>query len=368
MQFEIRAREGAARTGTVTLPRGSYDTPVFMPVGTQACVKTMSPHDIGHIGAKIILSNAYHLYLRPGCDVVETMGGVQQFMSWPGLVLTDSGGFQVFSLKTLTKITEDGVHFQSHIDGSRHFIGPEKSMEIQRAIGADLIMAFDECAPGDAPKAAVAAAVERTSRWVARCREVPLKPHQTLIPIIQGGIFPDLRAQSAATTTALGFPAYAIGGLSVGESHEDMLATLDATVPLLPDGAPRYLMGVGMPRDIFEAVERGIDMFDCVLPTRVARNGLALTTHGRVNLRNAKYKTDPLPIDPECTCYTCANFSRAYLRHLFMAGEIMAPRLATFHNLFFYAKMTQTIREAIAAGRFAQTKKEFLSRFDTGGK
>lgn len=368
MEFKIEAKCGAARAGRVKLPRGGFETPLFMPVGTQATVKALSPEDLHEIGAAVLLSNAYHLYLRPGHEIIESLGGLHKFMAWDGLLLTDSGGYQIFSLKGLTKITDEGVTFRSHLDGSEHFIGPEENMRIQRAIGADMVMAFDECPPGDAPRPKIEEAVRRTAAWSKRCLAVPLKEHQTLIPIIQGGTDRELRRRSAESLAEIGFGAYAIGGLSVGEERAAMLDTVEFTAPLLPENRPRYLMGVGLPNDILDAVGRGMDMFDCALPTRMARNGTAFSRDGRVNLRNARHAADPAPIDPECGCCTCRNFSRAYLRHLFMAGEIMAARLASFHNLFFYVRMMQLAREAIREGSFAKFKTGFTARFLSGGE
>ncbi|HOX27960.1 MAG TPA: tRNA guanosine(34) transglycosylase Tgt [bacterium] len=362
MKYELEAASGAARAGRVELPRGAFETPAFMPVGTQASVKALSPDEIKETGAKVILSNAYHLYLRPGHETVEALGGLHKFMAWDRLILTDSGGYQIFSLKGLTKLTDEGARFRSHLDGSEHFIRPEDSMAIQRAIGADMVMAFDECAPGDAPREAVEAAAARTTAWAKRCRSVSLKEHQTLIPIVQGGVFPELRRRSAEEITALGCDATAIGGLSVGEERNAMLDTVEFTAPLLPADKPRYLMGVGMPMDILDAIERGVDMFDCVLPTRMARNGAAFTSTGRLNMRNAKHARDESPLDPDCECRVCRSFSRAYIRHLFVCGEIMAARLTSFHNLFFYAKMMQLARRAILEDRFKAFKFEFDSR------
>jgi len=367
MNFNISAKCGNARTGKVKLPRGEFDTPIFMPVGTQATVKSLSPEELYDIGAPVILSNSYHLYLRPGHKLIEEMGGLHSFMNWKDLILTDSGGYQIFSLKALTKISDEGVGFQSHIDGSHHFITPEISMEIQRSIGADMVMAFDQCPPANAGLDDIRIAVDRTTKWLKRCSGVALKDHQTLIPIIQGGTSPELRTYSAESILEMDFPALAIGGLSVGESKTDMLDTLDHLRPALPESKPRYLMGVGMPDDILEAIDRGIDMFDCVLPTRMARNGTAFSFNGRVNLRNAKYKNDPNPIEPECECYTCRNYSRAYIRHLFMSGEIMASRLTTFHNIFFYVRMLQLARKAIINDEYKSFKEDFLIRYFNGG-
>lgn len=368
MKFELEAKCGKARAGKVTLPRGEFETPAFMPVGTQATVKALSPQDLHETGARVVLSNAYHLYLRPGHETIEKLGGLQKFMGWDGLMLTDSGGYQIFSLKELTKLTEEGVRFKSHLDGSEHFIRPEDSMAIQRAIGADMVMALDECPPGGAGRKAVESAVARTTAWARRCRAVPLKDHQTLIPIVQGGVDHEMRRISAESLREMGFPAFAIGGLSVGEERNAMLDSVEFTAGLLPENGPRYLMGVGMPMDIIDSIERGADMFDCVLPTRMARNSAAFTSSGRLNLRNAVHQTDPGPLDPECECYTCRNFSRAYLRHLFMAGEIMAARLTSFHNLFFYAKIVSLARRAIIEGSFDSFKKNMESRLTREGE
>lgn len=365
MKFRVEAESGRARAGVATLPRGTYNTPVFMPVGTQATVKAMSPADLQDIGASVILSNAYHLHLRPGCEIVEGLGGLHKFMQWPGFILTDSGGYQVFSLNSLMKLTDEGVEFKSHIDGSRHFMRPEDNMAVQRALGSDLVMALDECPPADGARKRIEAAVARTTAWAARCKTVTLKEHQTLVPIVQGGIEPNLRRISAESLMEMGFTAYAIGGLSVGEERAAMLDTIEALDYVLPRDCPRYLMGVGMPEEIFAGIERGVDMFDCVLPTRMARNGTVFTSRGRVNLRNARFKDDASPVDADCECYTCRTFSRAYLRHLFYAGEIMGPRLATFHNLFFYVRMTRNIRRAILEGTFDMMKKEFFSRYNS---
>lgn len=368
MKFELQATSGNARAGRVTLPRGTFDTPVFMPVGTQATVKSLSPEDIRNTGARVILSNAYHLYLRPGHEIIEKLGGLHKFMSWDGLILTDSGGYQIFSLKELSKLTVEGVSFRSHIDGSEHFIRPEDSMAIQRAIGADMVMALDECPPGGADRKKVEEAVKRTSDWLRRCKNVQLKDHQTLVPIVQGGVIHDLRKMSAESIMELGFTAHAIGGLSVGEERNAMMDAVEYTASILPKNGPRYLMGVGMPEDILDAIERGVDMFDCVLPTRMARNGAAFTSAGRVNMRNATHKLDDSPLDPDCDCYTCRNFTRAYIRHLYVAGEIMAARLTTFHNLYFYAKMVALARQSIIDGRFIEFKSGFLVRYTEKGE
>ena len=367
MEFKIEATDNVARAGECSLPRGSFKTPAFMPVGTNATVKAMGPEDLKSIGAGIVLSNAYHLYLRPGTDIVASLGGLHNFMGWDRLILTDSGGYQIFSLKGLTKIRDDGVEFRSHVDGSTHFMTPESNMDVQKALGADIVMALDVCPAADAPAAEVMRALELTRDWARRCAAVPLHPHQRLFGIVQGGLDLDLRRRGAEDLLALDLPGYAIGGLSVGESQEQMLEVAAHTAALLPTDKPRYLMGVGMPLDIVRAVAAGIDMFDCVLPTRVARNGTVFTAGGRLNLRNAACKNDPRPIEENCPCPACRSFSRAYLRHLFFCNEIMGPRLATFHNLTYYATMMCRIREAILAGRFAEWKNEFENTYLNGG-
>ncbi len=365
-QFTLIHRDDrtSARAGELHTPHGVIPTPVFAPVGTQATVKSVSPDELRELGATLILANTYHLYLRPGADVIAELGGLHRFMGWDGPILTDSGGFQVFSLEHLRRVTEDGVEFRSHIDGSTHFFSPEKVIGIQEQLGADIIMCFDECAdPHDETYSRQA--MERTHRWAARCREARTRSDQALFGIVQGGIFPDLRRQSARFLTSLDFPGYAVGGLSVGETKEQMHAILEETVPLLPEDRPRYLMGVGSPEDILECVARGIDMFDCVLPTRIARNGALFTHVGRLNIRNAQFTRDPRPIEEGCTCYTCSRFSRAYLRHLVMADEILGFRLTTLHNLHFLVNLVRRIRAAILAGTFSDLKDEFLAHYRT---
>lgn len=363
--FEIikKSSECAGRVGKLHTPHGSVDTPVFMPVGTQATVKCMSPDELKEVGAQIILSNTYHLYLRPGHELVQEAGGLHKFMNWDRPILTDSGGFQVFSLDSLRTVTEDGVEFRSHLDGSKHFISPEKAMEIQMALGADIIMAFDVCTriPCDYQKAKEA--MELTSRWAARCKEAFDSKNQALFGIVQGNAYRDLREKSAAEITALDFPGYAIGGLSVGETKDVMYEVLDYTVPLLPEHKPRYLMGVGSPDCLLEGVERGIDMFDCVLPTRIARNGTVFTSRGRLTIRNASYIRDFGPLDEECDCYTCRNFSRAYIRHLIKVNEVLGIRLTTIHNLHFLLKMMEKIRNALQNGTFCEYKRNFYSKY-----
>ncbi|HEY6010483.1 MAG TPA: tRNA guanosine(34) transglycosylase Tgt [Nitrospirota bacterium] len=352
-----------ARRGRMTTSHGEVNTPVFMPVGTQATVKTLSPADLTDLRAEIILSNTYHLFLRPGHELIRSFGGVQRFMAWDRPVLTDSGGFQVFSLAELRKITEEGVTFQSPIDGgAKHLITPEYAMEIQEALGADIIMAFDECTPYPATRDYAQESHERTLRWARRCRDAKKDTGQALFGIVQGGMHPDLRKESADALVDIGFEGYAIGGLSVGETKPVMYEMIEATVPSLPADQPRYLMGVGTPEDLLEGVDRGIDMFDCVMPTRNARNGTFFTSFGKVVIRNAQYERDAQPIDPACGCYTCRNFTRAYLRHLFNAGEVLALRLGTIHNLFFYLDLMRNVRQSIEEDRFREFKKEFLAK------
>jgi queuine tRNA-ribosyltransferase len=350
------------RLGKITTSHGEVETPVFMPVGTQATVKTLSPADLREIGAKIILSNTYHLFLRPGHELIRDFGGLHGFMHWDRPVLTDSGGFQVFSLAELRKVTDEGVTFQSHLDGgAKHIITPEYAVEIQEALGADIIMAFDECIPYPATKDYAQEAMDRTHRWARRCREAKKENGQALFGIVQGGMYPDLRKRSAETLVDIGFQGYAIGGLSVGETKPLMYEMIEATEPYLPADKPRYLMGVGTPEDLVEGVDRGIDMFDCVMPTRNARNGTFFTSIGKLSIRNSRYERDHGPLDPECGCYTCRTFSRAYLRHLFNAGEVLALRLGTIHNLTFYLSLMRRIRESMAEARFGEFKREFLA-------
>jgi queuine tRNA-ribosyltransferase len=331
-------------------------------VGTAANVKTLEPRDLHEAGAQLVLSNTYHLYLRPGHQLVAACGGLHRFMGWDGPMLTDSGGYQVFSLAQQRKLDDDGVTFRSHIDGSLHRFTPEKVMEIEQALGPDIAMVLDECPP-PLDRRYNEEALQRTHRWAERCRAAHTRPDQTLFGIVQGGIFADLRLHSAAFLRALDFGGYAIGGLAVGETKEQMYATLDFTCPALPADKPRYLMGVGTPEDILEGVARGVDFFDCVLPTRIARNGQLLTPDGRMNMRNAQYAEDLRPVQEGCTCYTCRTFSRAYLRHLYKAGEISALRLGTIHNVTFMLNLMAEIRAAIAGGRFAEHRAAFLSRY-----
>ncbi len=353
-----------ARRGEITTKHGTIQTPVFMPVGTAGAVKAMRPEEVKEIGAEIILSNTYHLYLRPGHEIVRQAGGLHKFMNWDRAILTDSGGFQVFSLGDLRKITEEGVEFRSFIDGSKHMLSPEKSIEVQNALGADIIMAFDECTPYPSEHEYAKASLERTTRWLKRCIDAHKNPEeQALFGIVQGGMYKDLRKQSANEITQLDLPGYAVGGLSVGEPKEMMCDMLDEMDSLLPSGKPRYLMGVGTPDYLFEGVERGIDMFDCVLPTRIARNGTAMTSRGVVNIKNAKYERDFTPLDHECDCYTCRNYSRAYLRHMFKANEIMSSMLLSNHNLHFLVNTMKNIRKAIEEDRFLEYKEEFYKKY-----
>ena len=353
-----------ARRGRVTTPHGTIETPVFMPVGTAATVKAMRPEEIKELGAEIILSNTYHLYLRPGHEIVKAAGGLHKFMNWDRPILTDSGGFQVFSLGAMRKIREEGVEFRSHIDGSKHMLSPEKSMEIQNALGSDIIMAFDECAPYPADRQYVKDSLERTTRWLRRCKEYHQNTdRQSLFGIMQGGMYTDLRRESAEQIVELDLPGYAIGGLSVGEPKPLMYEIMDECVDYLPKEKPRYLMGVGSPDCLFEGVERGIDMFDCVLPTRIARHGMAMTSQGRVNIKNAAYEKDFTPLDPNCDCYTCRNYSKAYLRHLFKADEILSSMLMTNHNLHFLVNTMKNIRKSIEEDRFLEYKTEFYESY-----
>jgi len=359
LEFQIhhRCNTSRARVGHIKTPHGDFKTPVFMPVGTQGSVKSVSPEDLVDANVRIILANTYHLYLRPGHKIIERLGGLHRFMNWAGPILTDSGGFQVYSLAGLRQISEEGVTFQSHIDGSKHFIGPEEAMEIQKALGADIIMAFDECAPYPADHAYVLNSVRLTSLWAKRCIEYKRKSDQALFAIVQGGVYKDLREKSAKELVDMAFDGYAIGGLSVGEDQETRLRVISETREYLPDDKPVYLMGVGTPEDVVEAVAQGVDMFDCVMPTRNARNGTLFTSQGKLNIKNAGHTEDERPIDENCGCYTCANYSRAYLRHLYMARELLAYRLNTIHNLFFYSHLMERIRKAIKEDR---TIKEVL--------
>ncbi|MDU4960654.1 MAG: tRNA guanosine(34) transglycosylase Tgt [Sporomusaceae bacterium] len=349
-----------ARAGLLHTPHGTFETPMFMPVGTQATVKAMSPRELQEMGAGIILSNTYHLFLRPGHELVAEAGGLHSFMGWDRGILTDSGGFQVFSLGDLRKISEDGVAFRSHIDGSRQFLSPEIATQVQNALGPDIMMAFDECVPYPADYDYAKRSTERTSRWAERCLRAHARPaDQGLFGIVQGGMYKDLRAQSAADLISLDFPGYAIGGLSVGEPKRLMYEMLEHTTPLLPARKARYLMGVGTADCLLEGVMRGVDMFDCVFPTRVARNGTVMTKRGRLVVKNAEFARDLRPIDPECGCYSCRHFSRAYIRHLFKAEEILGLRLTTIHNLYYLLDFMRRMRRAIIEDRFPAFREEF---------
>lgn len=358
--FSVVAHSGRARAGVLTTPHGTVETPVFMPVGTAGVVKATTRRDLGELGASILLANTYHLMLRPGDDLVKDLGGLHGFTGWSGPFLTDSGGYQVFSLAGLRTLTEEGVRFKSHLDGSPHLITPERSMEIQMNLGADIVMAFDECPPATAAREEVEAATARTTRWARRSRAAHLRDDQWLFGIVQGGVDPDLRERSVREIAEIGFPGLAVGGLAVGEDkavRERVLGHLD---PLLPEEKPRYLMGVGTPEDILEGVARGVDMFDCVLPTRNARNGQLFTRHGRLSIRNARFKRDPRPPDPECGCPACRTASRAYLRHLHLSGEITGAVLMTLHNLWFYLDTLRRMRQSILLGRFEEFRVETL--------
>lgn len=367
IRYELIKKDAktGARRGRIYTPHGVIETPVFMPVGTQATVKAMTPDELKEmVKAKIILSNTYHLYLRPGDELVAEAGGLHKFMNWDGAILTDSGGFQVFSLADLRNISEEGVKFKSHLDGSSHFISPEKSMSIQNNLGSDIMMAFDECCPYPASYEYTKASMERTTRWAKRCLEAHKNPDkQGLFGIVQGGMYKDLRQESAKQLVELNFPGYAVGGLSVGEPAELMYEVLENTTPFLPEDKPRYLMGVGTPDYLIEAVLRGIDMCDCVLPTRIARNGTAMTSHGKVVVRNATYERDWTPLDSECDCYTCKNFTRAYIRHLIKTGEILGARLLSIHNLRFLVRLMENVREAIEQDRLTEFRNEFYKNY-----
>jgi queuine tRNA-ribosyltransferase len=361
LKFKIlhRYSNGRTRTGEVETPHGNFKTPVFMPVGTQGSVKGVTPESLKDLGARIILGNTYHLYLRPGHDVVKRLGGLHRFMNWDGPILTDSGGFQVYSLSKLRTISGDGATFQSHIDGSSHFLGPEKAMEIQEALGSDIIMAFDECAPYPADREYVLNSVKLTSRWAERCMEHRKNEDQALFGIVQGGMHKDLREMSAKELVSMGFDGYALGGLSVGEDSDTRLRVIKETIEHLPADNPVYLMGVGRPEDILEAVMLGVDMFDCVMPTRNARNGTLFTGKGKIVIKNACHAEDERPIDEDCGCYTCTHYSRAYLRHLFMAKELLAYTLNSIHNLYYYTHLMEDIRNAIESDRLAEFRNGF---------
>jgi queuine tRNA-ribosyltransferase len=358
-----KKQTGRERAGELVTPHGTVPTPVFLPVASRGSVKTLTPEELKSIGIQMILSNTYHLYLQPGIDVVTRMGGLHKFMGWDRPVLTDSGGYQVFSLAALRRIDDEGVTFRSHIDGSEHRFTPELAVQYQEALGADIMMVLDECPPHNADRTQIEAATERTHRWAERCLKAKRRSDRSLYAIVQGGHFEDLRRKSAEYLSAMDFPGYAIGGLSLGEPKETTLKILDVTVPCLPENKPRYLMGVGSPEDIVEGVARGIDIFDCALPTRVARNGALFTPEGRINIRNAAYKQMTGPVDPECDCYTCRTFSAAYLHHLFNARELLVYRLTTIHNLAFISRMMQQIRQTILEGSFEGFRKTFTATY-----
>ncbi len=361
--FGVECTDQAARCGRFQTAHGAVDTPIFMPVGTQATVKAMSPEVLKMVGSQIVLSNTYHLHMRPGEDLIAALGGLHAFMAWDGPILTDSGGYQVFSLAKLMKISDDGIRFASHLDGSRHLLTPEKAIEIQEVLGSDIMMCLDECVAHPSTREYVETSVKRTSLWAQRCLSAR-KSRNALFGIIQGGVYPDLRIQSAAEITSLGFDGIAVGGLSVGEGHDMMMDVLDVTVPHIPAEKPRYLMGVGTPKDIVEAVWRGVDMFDCVLPTRNARNGMLFTRNGRITLKQARYKQEQAPPDEHCSCYTCRNFSLAYLRHLYISREILGSILNTIHNLHFYLELMSDIRHSIKEKRFDTLRKQVKEMYD----
>ena len=361
-----RCRDTRARLGVLHTPHGDVHTPVFMPVGTQATVKTMTPEELGSLGVEMVLSNTYHLFLRPGHELIRRLGGLHAFMGWDGPILTDSGGYQVFSHSRLRKITEEGVRFQSHLDGSYHFLTPELAVGIQEALGADVIMCLDECPPYPSSYDYARGSMEMTLRWAGRCRAAKGDTGQALFGIVQGGMNRDLRLKCIEGLVGIGFDGYAIGGLSVGETKPVMYEVADYTASAMPEDAPRYLMGVGTPEDLVEAVVMGVDMFDCVMPTRNARTGTLFTSFGRLNIRNARYADDEAPIDTGCSCYACRNFSRAYIRHLFQAGEVLALRLGTLHNLHYYMELMRGIREAVARGALLDFKRAFYQKREVG--
>lgn len=380
MEFEVLAQEGKARRGQLRFNRGVVNTPVFMPVGTYGTVKAMTPEELQAIGAEIILGNTFHLMLRPGTDIIQAHGDLHDFMHWQGPILTDSGGFQVWSLgagsesserfkddnkpKVKSKITEQGVHFQSPVDGSKIFMGPEESMQVQRQLGSDIVMIFDECTPYPATYEQAEQSMQLSLRWAKRSKQAHADNPSALFGIVQGGMYPELRKTSIEGLTEIGFDGYAIGGLSVGEPKDEMLGTLDNLMPHMPVTAPRYLMGVGTPEDLVESVRRGVDMFDCVMPTRNARNGFLFTSAGTVKIRNSQYQSDTRPIEEGCCCYACQNYSRSYLRHLQKTGEILGSRLATTHNLYYYLKLMADIREAISGQKFTSFIDEFYAKRD----
>ncbi len=356
-----RSTECAARLGEVHTLHGTFQTPIFMPVGTQATVKAVTPENLVELGAEIILANTYHLFLRPGHELIREMGGLHRFMNWDRPILTDSGGFQIFSLRKLAKITEEGASFKSHLDGSALFLSPEDAVAVQETLGSDIMMCLDTCIPYPADRQETLSATELTTRWAVRSREAQKETGQLLFGIVQGGMYPDLRALAAEQLIDIGFDGYAMGGLSVGEPHDLMMEITEHTAQLLPQDYPIYLMGVGTPADLVESVYRGVDMFDCVMPTRNARNGMLFTSRGRVVIKNSQYRSDPGPPDESCDCYTCRNYSRAYLRHLYMSREILAYHLNTIHNLHYFVGLMQEMRKAIADDSFLQFRKNFYA-------
>jgi queuine tRNA-ribosyltransferase len=367
LNHKNRGKYSEARSGVMVTEHGVIETPIFMPVGTRASVKAMEQEALEEIGAEIILGNTYHLYLRPGHELIEKVAGdLHRFMSWKKPILTDSGGYQVFSLSTLNKVTEEGVVFQSHIDGSTHMLSPEKSMEIQKALGSDIVMNFDECPELPATKERLKTSMDLTLRWAQRCKDYPLRPYQKLFGIIQGGLHFDLRTECMERLKEIDFPGYALGGLSVGEKNEEMQEFCQKFVPTMPENAPRYLMGVGKPLDVLNGIKNGLDMFDCVLPTRNARNGQFLTRKGPLNIKNERYKEDQLPPDPECQCKVCRRYSRAYIRHLFTVGEYLAGQLITYHNLYFYLWMTKAARKSILENTFDDFYNTFCANYNQG--
>ncbi len=365
--FKLEKKDGKARAGVITTPHGIIHTPIFMPVGTVASVKSLSPDDLNHCGAEIILGNTYHLYLRPGTDVLEHFRGLAKFSSWNKPTLTDSGGFQVFSLADLNKITEEGVKFRSHIDGSYIFLDPETSIKIQESIGADIMMSFDECIPYPSEVDYVLKSVDRTARWAERGKKAKKRQDQALFGIVQGSVYENMRHRSANQITSIGFDGYSIGGLAVGEEISKMYDICGYTAELLPEDKPRYLMGVGTPEDLLNCIDVGVDMFDCVMPTRNARNGLLFTSKGKLHIKRTDYIKSDEPIDDECSCYTCKNFSRGYLRHLFKANELLALRLNSIHNIYFYLSLVKNARNAINNGNFAEFKSATLDKMKSGG-
>lgn len=369
IKYMLEVKDGNARAGVIETPHGKIETPVFMPVGTQATVKAMTKEELEEINSQIILGNTYHLYLNPGDDLVDDFGGLHKFMRWDRPILTDSGGFQVFSLGSLRRIKEEGVHFRSHLDGSKHFLSPEKSISIQNNLGSDIMMVLDECPPGMSSREYLIPSIERTTRWAKRCIDANKnKDRQGLFAIVQGGIYEDLRDKSFEELSQYDedFAGYALGGLAVGEPREDMYRILEYITPKLPENKPRYLMGVGEPLDMLEAVESGIDMMDCVQPTRIGRHGTVFTKYGRLVIKNKVYELDDRPLDEGCDCYACKNYTRGYIRHLFKAKEILGQRLATYHNLHFLIKLMNDSREAIKEGRFKEFKDEFIKNYTQG--